>query len=86
MMMLFDASAEDALPESIQTQCQSLRGLSMGAVQIQMSSLKTSSLGIQTQIKPNDTGSTGGKAQFMLQYIEQVDKHLCLIGACRSGD
>ena len=25
MMMLFDASAKDALPESIQTQCKSLR-------------------------------------------------------------
>ena len=58
----------------------------MSVVQIQMSSLKTSCLGKQTQIKPNDTESTGGKAQFMLQYIEQVDNLLCLIGACRSGD
>ena len=49
-MMLFDASAKDALPESTQTQCESLRMLFMSVVQIQMSSFKTSSLGIQHKL------------------------------------
>ena len=39
-----------------------------------------------SQIKPNETESTVEQAQFMLQYIEQVDSILCLIGACCSGD
>ena len=36
-----------------------------------------------TQIKSNE--STGEWAQFILQYIEQVDSLLCLISACRWG-
>ena len=86
MMMLFDASAKGALPESTRTQCESLRrtlhkrGPDTNVIFGNKQSWYT------TQIKPNETESTGEQAQFMLQFIEQVDSLLCLIGAYRSGD
>ena len=86
MMMLFDASAKDALPESIWTQCESLRwtlherNLDTNVIFENIQSWYT------IQIKPNETERTGEQAQFMLHYIEEADSLLYLIGACRSGD
>ena len=86
MMMLFDASTKDSLPDSIRTQCESLkqtlheRSPNANIIFENIQSWYTSN------IQPNESESTGEQAQFMLQYIEQVDCLLCLIGACRSGD
>ena len=86
MMMLFDASTKDFLPDSIRTQCESLkqtlheRSPNANIIFENIQSWYT------THIQPNESESTGEQAQFMLQYIEQVDCLLCLIGACRSGD
>ena len=83
MMMLFDASTKDALPESVHKQCESFsrilyeRSPDTNVIFVNIQSWYTK------QIKPNERESTGEQAQFMLQYIEQVDSFLCLIGACR---
>ena len=61
-------------------------GLPISVVQIQMPSLKNIQSWYTTQSKQNETESTREQAQFMLQYIEQVNSLLCLIGACRSWD
>ena len=86
VMMLFDASAKDAPRESVQTECEYLRR----TLHERSSDANGISENIQswytTPTKPNETESTREQAQLMLQYIEQVDSLLCLIGACRSGD
>ena len=86
MMMFFDASAKDALPEYIQTQCESLRrtlhkrSTDTNVIFENIHSWYT------TKIKPNEIESSGEQTQSMLQYIEQVDSLLSLIDACCSGD
>ena len=83
MMMLFHASAKDALPESIRAQCKSFR------CTLHVRSPDTNVIfenilsWYTTQIKPNETESTGEQAQLMLQYIKQVDNLKRLIAACR---
>ena len=67
MMVLFDASAKDASPEFIPTQCEPLRTLHTNVIFENIQSWYT------TQIKPHKTEITYEKTQFMLQYIEQVD-------------
>ena len=83
---VFDASAKDALPEYIQTQCESLRrtlhkrSTDTNVIFENIHSWYT------TQIKPNEIESSGKQTQSMLQYIEQADSLLSLIDACCSGD
>ena len=80
MMMLFDASAKDALPESVRTQCESLRTLHERSRDTNVIFENIQSW-YTTQIKTNETESTGELAQFMLQYmyIEQVDSYCVLL-------
>ena len=72
MMMLFDASAKDTLPESIWTQCESLRRTLHERSPDTNVIFENIQSWYTTQIKPNETENTGQKVQFMLQYIEQV--------------
>ena len=77
MMVLSDLSAKET--ESIRMQCtrKSFRKM------LHEHSPDTNVIQswYTTQIKSNE--STGEWAQFILQYIEQVDSLLCLISACR---
>lgn len=86
MMMLLDASAKDPLPESIRTQCESLRKTLHERNPDTNIIFENIQSWYSTNIQPHEKESTGEQAQFLLQYIEQVDSLLCLIGACRSGD
>ena len=81
MIMLFDAGAKDALPESIRMQCESLRRTLHKRCTDTNAIFKNIQFWYTTQVKPNGTESTGEQTQFMLQYIEQVNSLLSLIGA-----
>ena len=85
MMMLFDASAKNPLPESIQTQCESLRKTLHERNPDMTTIFENIHSWYSTNIQPHKE-DTVEQAQFLLQYLEQVDSLLCLIGACRLGD
>ena len=85
MMMLFEVSAKDALPESIRTQIGSLRRTLHERSPDTNVIFENIQSWYTTQIQPNETKSTREQAPFMLQYIEQVISILCGIAACGSG-
>ena len=86
LMMLFDANAKEPLPDLPRTHCDSLRK----ALHERSPDANVIFENIQTwyteNIKLNERENAGEQAQFMLEYLEQVDSLLCLISACRSGD
>ena len=70
MMMLFDESAKGAFAESIRTQCESLRRTLRERSPDTYVIFEIIWSWYTTQIKPNETESTGEQVQFMLQYTE----------------
>ena len=85
MMMLFDASAKDTLPESIRTQCGSLRTTLHERSPDTNVIFENIQSWYTTQIKPNETENTGEQIQFMLQYIEQVNRFCVVLALVSQG-
>ena len=77
---------QNPLPESILTQCESLRKTLHERNPDMNIIFENIQSWYSTKIQAHEEESTGEHAQFLLQYLEQMDSLLCLIGACGSED
>ena len=85
MTMRFDAISSELLPESIRTQCISLKKALHERSPDMIRIYENIESWYKDSVKPCEEEVTGEFAQFLTKYLEQVDSLLQLVCACRSG-